>query len=243
MKQRTMVGVGLVAAGAALWIGGRFGRARRRAGATFGSLGIAGQRLELEAAPLLVIRGAHDEVNVVAGDGPHVVVHAMNRDLTRVVHVRRGDDDANDDEVGDDEIVRSRALLLMVHPRSRIDVTVPRGTAVRLEVAKSRSALSGIDDVDVRSAKCSLTLRDVAGTVRIISAKDDIEVELSSERKTRAVDVTVAKGRFALTVPAARGGVYRVNAAKTTLSAPPSVEGGVPVRVRAARSAVLIRAA
>jgi hypothetical protein len=240
--KRTLLGIGLLAAGAAIFLSGRrrrrrsgrwdFGRARGEGsdsaspGGTF--IGVAGERLELEPASLVVIRGAHDEVNVNVGDEPHVVVSANgNTDVTGVLHVRRDDD----------------TLFLMVHPRCKVDVTVPPGTAVRLQVAKSRSTISGVDGVEVFSAKGSLTLRDVAGHVRIHSAMEDIDVELSAQRETSAVDVMMAKGKFALTVPAARGGVYRVDAAKTTLSAPPSVDGGVPVHVRAAKSDVSIRAA
>jgi len=240
--KRTLLGIGLLAAGAAIFLSGRrrrgrsgrwdFGRPRGEgsdaasAGGTF--IGASGERLELEPAPLVVIRGAHDDVNVTVGDEPHVVVSATgDTDVTGAVHVRRDGD----------------TLFLMIHPRCRVDVAVPRGTAVRLQVAKSRSTVSGVDGVEVLSAKGSLTLRDVGGHVRIRSAMEEIDVELSTQRETSAVDVMMAKGKFALTVPAARGGIYRVDAAKTTLSAPPSVAGGVPVRVRAAKSDVLIRAA
>ena len=240
--KRTLLGIGLLVVGAAVFFSGR--RRRRQSGRwDFGGrpgdtgdagspggmfVGATGERLELEPAPLVVIRGAHDEINVHAGDGPHVVVSATgDTDMTGVLHVRRDDD----------------TLFLMVHPRCKLDVALPRGTAVRLQVAKSRSTISGVDGVEVLSAKGSLTLRDVGGRVSIHSAVEEIDVELSARRETSAVDVRMAKGRFALTVPAARGGVYRVDAAKTRLSAPPSVEGGVPVHVRAAKSDVLIRAA
>ena len=191
--------------------------------------GLAGERLELEPEPLLVIQGAYDVVNVTAGDGPRVVASAAGETsaVTNVLRAQRA----------------GGALVLQLHPRCTLDVTVPRGTAVRLRVAKSRSSVAGVDDVDVFSAKGSLRLHDVGGRVRIRSAKEDIEVALSAQRETRDVSVMMAKGKFVLTVPAARGGVYRVDAAKTHVSVPPSVEGGVPVRVRAARSEIAIRAA
>jgi hypothetical protein len=239
--KRTLLGIGLLAVGAAVFFSGR--RRRRQSGhwgfeGTAGDqdakqpgtmfVGVAGERVELEAASLVVIRGAHDKINVHAGDEPHVVASATGvTDTSGVLHVRRDGD----------------TLFLMVHPRCKLDVAVPRGTAIRLQVAHSSSTISGVDGVEVLSAKGSLTLRDVGGHVNIQSAKEEIDVELSTERETSAVDVMMAKGRFALTVPAARGGVYRVDAVTTTLSAPPSVEGGVPVHVRAAKSDVAIRAA
>jgi hypothetical protein len=145
------------------------------------------------------------------------------------VHVRRAHDGSK--------------VVLRLHPRRRVDVAVPRGTAVRLRMAKSRGSVQGIDDVDVVCAKARVDLRDVAGTVRVRSAKSAIDIELARDRETRSVDVAIAKVRFALGLPAARGGAYDLRAAKSRVSAPPSVEGGIPIRVRAAVSHVAIRAA
>lgn len=217
------VGLGLVAAGMALI----FGAARRHRRA---EPCLDGTEVEIDAAPRLVILGAVNDVNIVAGEGPRIRARVLDGpSAAGAVFLRRSDD--------------GRQVHLNLHPRCRVDVAVPRGTAVRLQLAKSSVVATGIDDVDVLSAKGSLLLRDVGGTIRIRSAQESVDIDLSRERETCSVDVQIAKTRFALCLPASRGGKYRIESAKTSVTAPPSVEGGIPITVRAARAQVAIRAA
>jgi len=256
MKQRMLVGVGLIAAGIGFVAGaGRRGPRRRHSfsgplitgplieeplipdrmfsepllGAT--STVDQGSRVELDAVPQLVLRGAFNEVTVVAGEGPGIVVAAPDlADGMPAAFTRKT------------EVAEPRVTVVDLVPRRRVHVQAPLGTAVRLDFAKSRIAVTGLDDVVVRSAKGTAVLRDVAGRVQLHCASDAIDVELSRERETRAVDVMIAKCRFALTVPAARGGDYRISAAGCSVAAPPPVEGGIPVKVRGARSNITISA-
>jgi hypothetical protein len=122
-------------------------------------------------------------------------------------------------------------------------VRAPEGTAVRVQSAKTRVTLEGLDDVDVLSAKGRIVMRDVAGTVRVRSAAESIDLTLSSARETRSVDVQIARVAFSLVVPAARGGDYRFDTVRSRVSAPPPVEGGIPIRIQGARAEVAIRAA
>ena len=224
MKQRILVGLALVA-GAAIVAGAlRSERGRRRAPDG------PGVETEVDAARLLVIRGAFDRVNVRAGDGPRIGIHAFGvAGLENAMFVRR------DDERG--------RVILNLHPRRRVDVTVPRGTAVRLELAKGIGRIDGVDDVDVRCAKVRVALADVGGAVRVRGAKGIFDVGLSNERETRSVDVEVAKARFSLDLPAGRAGAYTIQAAKASVTVPPSVEGGIPVNIRAAKARIAIHAA
>jgi hypothetical protein len=52
----------------------------------------------------------------------------------------------------------------------------------------------------------------------------------------------VGVGLIALTVPAARGGDYRISAAECSVAPPPPVEGGISVKVHGARSKIAIGA-
>ncbi|MDB5026826.1 MAG: hypothetical protein JWO66_515, partial [Candidatus Eremiobacteraeota bacterium] len=79
--------------------------------------------------------------------------------------------------------------------------------------------------------------------IHVRCAKASIEIDLARERETRSVDAEMAKTRFELDLPVARGGVYRIENARGNVSSPASVEGGVPVRIRAAKADVVIRAA
>jgi hypothetical protein len=188
--------------------------------------------VELDAAPVLKVRGTLNDVSVVRADGPRIVVSAPDAaDGYAGFFARRVEDRDGP------------AVIVDVHPRRRVELRVPSGTAVQLMFAKSRIEVDGIDDVDVFSAKSEVTLNEVAGTVRIRSAKDRLGVALAAERETRAVDVSLAKSSLELDVPAARGGAFRIRAAKSSVTAPPSTAGGVPVKVLAARSNVVVRAA
>jgi hypothetical protein len=236
MKQRTLVGLALIVAGAAIVSG--IGAARRERARWDGDDwpdrdwvhdGTSNETEEVESAPVLVIRGALDVVNLTASDGPRIGVTASGNGLGDALQVRRADDGSK--------------VVFNLRPRRRVDIAVPRGTAVRLRFAKSRGTVEGLDDIDVRCAKARFDLRDVAGTVRVRSAKSAIDVQLANDRETGAVDVAIAKVRFSLGLPASRGGVYDVRAAKSRVSSPASVEGGIPVRVRAAVSRVSISAA
>ena len=224
MKQRILVGLALVA-GAAI-VARALRSERRRQRAPDGP----GVETEVDAARLLVIRGAFDRVNVRAGDGPRIGIHAFGvSGLENAMFVRR-------------DAERGR-VVLNLHPRRRVDVTVPRGTAVRLELAKGIGRIDGVDDVDVRCAKVRVALADVGGAVRVRGAKGIFDVGLSNERETRSVDVEVAKVRLSLDLPTGRGGVYTIQTAKASVSAPPSVEGGIPVSIRAAKARIAIHAA
>ena len=193
------------------------------------SQGIGAPEAEFDAAPLVVILCAFGAVKVAAGDGPRVVVRTADQaPLGDAVH---------------DRLAGDGSLHLDVFPRRNIHVTVPRGTAVRVQSAKAQVTVTGVDDVEVRSAKGSINLRDVGGAVRVRSASDMIDVRLSRERETRSVDVGIAKAMFSLSILASRGGSYRIESAKSLVSAPPSVDGGIPVRIRAARAQIAIRAA
>jgi hypothetical protein len=256
MRQRTLIGLGLIAVGLGFVAGssrrGPYGR-RFFAGPLFeeplipepffggppfgepwfGEPHAAAPktRAEFEAVPLLVLRGAFNGVTIVAGDGPQIVVscpaaaNGVDGFFSRRVET--------DDRAG---------VVVDVHPRTAIHVTVPRGTAVQLKFDKSRIAVTGVDDVDVHSVKGRLVLRDLAGAVRINSVMDSVLTELSHERETRSVEVSAVKSTFSLAVPAARGGDYRITAANSGVTAPPSAEGGIPVTVRAARSKIAITA-
>jgi len=229
MGKRMLVGLALLAAGAGL-VASAAGRERRHAGPF--ARGAWGDMTDFDPAALVVIRSAFGEVNVVSGDVSRIALRVReNTAPGNAVHARRAGDASRS------------ALVLNVHPRSCVDVTVPRGTAVRIEAAKTLIDLTGLDGVDVVSAKGSIAMRDVAGAVRIRSAGETIDVGLSRDRETRSVDIDIARASFSLAVPASRGGRYRIQSARSTVSAPPSVEGGIPVRVRAARAQVAIRAA
>ena len=224
MKQRILVGLAVVAGAALVARALRSERGRERAPDG------PGVETEVDAARLLVIRGAFDRVNVRAGDGPRIGIHAFGvAGLENAMFVRR------DDERG--------RVILNLHPRRRVDVTVPHGTGVRLELAKGIGRIDGVDDVDVRCAKVRVALADVGGAVRVRGAKGIFDVGLSNERETRSVDVEVAKARLSLDLPTGRGGVYTIQTAKASVSAPPSVEGGIPVGIRAAKARVTIHAA
>lgn len=231
MMQRTLVGLGLVALGVVVLGAGRAREGSRSR--SWGGAQAGGASVELYAAPLLRIRGAHDDVVVGRSDGPRVVVSVPGAvDLREGAFARRVEGEDGEIEV-----------VVDVHPRRRVEVGVPHGTAVRLMFAKSRIDVHGVDDVDVRTAKSEVKLRDVGGTVRIRSAKDSVGVVLSGERETRAVDVLVAKSALSLELPAARGGAFSISSAKSSVTAPPSTEGGVPVELQAAKSNVVVRAA
>ena len=251
MKQRMLVGLGLISVGIGFVVaagrrsGGRYSFTGPPVGeplipdrafseSLLGAASVVGpgSRVELDAAPLLVLRGAFNEVTLIAGDGPRIVVATPHRADGMPAAFTRGTE-------GAEPPVRVIDFI----PRRRVEVQAPFGTAVRLDFAKSRIAVTGLDDVDVRSAKGNIVLRDVAGTVQLQSAKDSIDIELSRERATRAVDVMIAKSDFSLTVPATRGGEYRISVANSSVAAPPSRQGGIPVTVQGARSSVAIRAA
>jgi hypothetical protein len=225
VKQRVLVGLALAAIGVGVMAAAlRSERGRRRAPNG------PGAETEVDAAPLLVIRGAFDDVRVRAGDGPRIGIHAFGvAGIEDAVRVRRADD-------------RGR-VILSLHPRRRVDVTVPRGTAVRLRLAKGSGRVNGVDDVDLRCAKARVALNDVAGTIRVRAAKGVFDVGLSNERETRSVDIAIAKARLSLDLPAGRGGAYTIEAAQASVTAPPSVEGGIPVAIRAAKARVSIHAA
>lgn len=190
----------------------------------------SGVASEIDAAPLVVIRGAFDDVTVSATDGPRVELSAYGPGaLDEIVGIRRAADGSR--------------LTLDVAPRRRLDVYVPRGTALRLRVAKSSTAVFGIDNVDVVCAKSTVGLHDVGGRIRVRAAKTAIDVDLARDRETRSVDASIAKSRFDLALPPKRGGRYDVDAAKSRLRLPASVEDGIPIAVRAARAAIDIHAA
>jgi hypothetical protein len=249
MKQRMLVGLGLIAVGLGVVAGSGRRHSRERhfftgplleeplireplfSGPLFGGASVLGQgsKVELDAVPLLVLRGAFNQVTVVAGDGPRIVVTVPDGgDFMPAAFTRKV------------EAAEPRATVVDLVPRRRVEVQAPLGTALRLKFAKSRIDVTGLDDVDVHSAKGRITLRNVAGTLRINSAADSVDVELSHERETRSVDATMAKSGFALTVPASRGGDYRISVANSSVAAPPSVEGGIPITVRGARSKIAI---
>ena len=228
MKQRILVGLALLAGAAIVARGLRKDRRRQRRRRR--APGGPGVQTQVDAARLLVIRGAFDNVSVRAGDGPGIGIHAFGvASLENALCVHRDDD-------------RGR-VTLQLHPRRRVDVTVPRGTGVRLELAKSSGRIQGVDDVDVRCAKVRVALADVGGAIRVRGAKGEFDVGLSRDRETRSVDVDLAKARFWLDLPAGRGGAYSIEAAKASVSAPPSVEGGIPVHIRAAKARIAIHAA
>src|SRR5581483_6880842 len=190
-------------------------RARSRDAEAAGEGGGASATLAIDPAPLVVVNGAFDDVTISPGSGPSVSVVAFGvRDASEAVRCER------DDQRG--------RVVLSVRPGRRLDVFVPPGVAVRLCVAKSRSAVYGVDDVDVRCAKSAIHLHDVA---------------LARARATRSVDAEVAKGRVAIAVPSTPGGVYDVRSAKGHVDVPGSVEGGIPVKIRAAKASVAVRAA
>jgi len=226
-----LVGLALAAVGAGLVASSRGRRRRFDPDASWGTEQFH-DATEFDAAPVVEIRSAFGEVRVVAGDGPGIGVRSI--DVEGAGHAVRGR--RSDDERGD-------VLRLDVHPRSSVEVTVPHGTAVRMLSAKTSIVLTGIDDVDVRSAKGTIAMRDVAGTVRVRSASEMVDLRLSRERETRSVDVEIAKALFSLAVPAARGGAYRILTAKSRVNVPPSVEGGIPIRIRGARAEIAVRAA
>ena len=251
MKQRMVVGLGLIAVG----IGFVAGAGRRRSHERhffkgpfieeplmrdpmfgwplFGGAGVVsqGSKVELDAVPLLVLRGALNDVTVVAADGPRIVLTAPDlADGMPAAFTRKAD------------VAEPRATVVDLVPKRRVEVQAPLGTGVQLKFAKSRIAVTGLDDVDVHSAKGNIVLRNVAGAVQIHSAKDSIEVDLSHERETRAVDVMIAKSDFSLTVPATRGGDYRISVANSSVAAPPPTQGGIPVTVHGARSRIAISA-
>ncbi|HZO94536.1 MAG TPA: hypothetical protein VFB22_12345 [Candidatus Baltobacteraceae bacterium] len=230
MRKRRLVGlaVGIGLAALALGLLGR--RARSRDAEAAGEGGGASATLAIDPAPLVVVNGAFDDVTISPGSGPSVSVVAFGvRDASEAVRCER------DDQRG--------RVVLSVRPGRRLDVFVPPGVAVRLCVAKSRSAVYGVDDVDVRCAKSAIHLHDVAGTVRLRCAKTRADVVLARDRATRSVDAEVAKGRVAIAVPSTPGGVYDVRSAKGHVDVPGSVEGGIPVKIRAAKASVAVRAA
>ena len=230
MKQRTVVGLGLVALG--MVVLGTSWRKRSAGSWTAEEALWCEGGVELEAAPVVTMRGAFNDVSVVRGDGPRVLVDLSDGVNGPGVFARRVDDEDG-----------GPAIVVDVHPRRRVQLSVPTGTAVRLMFAKSRIGVDGIDDVEVFTAKSEISLHEVAGTVRIRSAKDRLDVALAAQRETRAVDVTMAKSSLELGVPAARGAAFRIRAAKSRVTAPPSAEGGIPVKLRAAKSTVVVRAA
>jgi hypothetical protein len=243
MKQRTLVGLGLALGMVVLGALRRKARGERWSGEPWTDDESSGRvwtdealwrdgTVELDAAPVVKVRGAFNDVSIVRGDGPRVVVDVPDAGDGHGVFARRVEDEDG-----------GPAVVVDLHPRRRVELSVPAGSALRLMFAKSRIEVDGIDDVDVFTAKSDVTLHEVAGRVRIRSAKDRLGVALAADRETRGVEVTMAKSSLELDVPAARGGVYRIRAAKSSVTAPPSAEGGIPVKVRAARSNVVVRAA
>lgn len=231
MKKRALVGAALLAV-AVLARAARRRSRRTPWGQRWGSYdGLPLRNVELEAAPVVKVRGAMSDVAVVRGTGERVVIGGSGVSGAQPVSARRVEDDAGP------------AVVVDVQPRQRVEIQVPMGTAVRLAFSKSRVRVAGVDDVDVRCAKSQVTLQDVGGSVRVRGAKDSVEIALSGDRPTRTVDVAVAKCHLALDVPASRGGSYDVTAAKCVVTVPTSVDGGVPVRLRGAKSNLVVRAA
>ncbi|MBV8748109.1 MAG: hypothetical protein JO103_00185 [Candidatus Eremiobacteraeota bacterium] len=231
MKQRNLGPVLAALAVGAAFVLATSSRRRREGAGSWDEAEAGGARAaaQIDAAPLVEVRGAFDEVVVSAGAGPGIELTGFGvEQIADAVEVRRDED--------------GRRVVLEVRPRRRLDVFVPPGTALRLEMAQSHGVVYGVDDVDVRCARSRVELRDVAGTIRVQSAKAEVDVDLARDRETRSVDVDVAKSRFALAVPASRGGAYRVETAKSGVTVPPSVEGGIPIAVRAARALVAISA-
>jgi hypothetical protein len=204
---------------------------RRRGGAAAAASGDGFETpFRIDAAPLVVVRAARGVITIASTEGAHVEVSSPGaREFDDAVETSREDDGA--------------CLILEAQPRRALRILVPKGSALRLEVARSSVRVNGLSDVDVRCARSSVTLRDVAGAVAVHSARAAVKVDLAHDRPTRSVDVSAARSALSLVLPPDRGGSYDVRAARSSVVHPEPVVDGIPFVVEAARASVAIRTA
>jgi hypothetical protein len=223
---RVAIAIGAVAAIAIM------SRSRRRRGGaeSVGSADAFETSFPMDAAPLVVVRGARSAITIASTEGTRVEVSGPGvRELGDAVETSREDDGA--------------CLILEAQPRRALRILVPKGCALRVEVARSSVRVDGLNEVDVRCSRSSVTLRDVAGVVAIDSARAAVKVELASDRQTRSVHVSATSSALYLVLPPDLGGSYDVRAARSSVIHPPPVADGIPFVVQAARASVVIRAA
>jgi hypothetical protein len=223
---RVAIAIGAAAAIAIL------SRPKRRRGGTEGAASEDAfeTSFPIDAAPLIVVRGARAAITIGPTDDEHAEVRSPGaRELADAVDVSREDDGA--------------CLILDVRPRSALQIFVPKGSALRIEVARSAVRVTGVSDVDVHCTRSSVTLLDVAGAVAVDSARGAVKVDLAHDRRTRSVDVSATRSALFLVLPPDRGGSYDVRAARSSIVHPPPVADGIPFVVQAARASVAIRAA